>query len=183
LKLNSASASGPVSVSLASNNPAITLPATVVIPTNAARTQFTANVASVSTAQTVILTARMPGSASITYPIQLHPYVSVSGSFAYAGSPLVSTLAPANPSTPMSNKFFGMTIYYLAPNSLYPAPNMTTFPSFPVSTLRFWDSVYWSMSTAKGAGPGELATKLETKKAQKQQTEPSSLCPLPYPSI
>jgi Abnormal spindle-like microcephaly-assoc'd, ASPM-SPD-2-Hydin len=145
LKLNSASASGPVSVSLASNNPAITLPATVVIPTNAARTQFTANVASVSTAQTVILTASMPGSASITYPIQLHPYVSVSGSFAYAGSPLVSTLAPANPSTPISNKFFGMTIYYLAPNSLYPAPNMTTFPSFPVSTLRFWDSVYWSM--------------------------------------
>jgi hypothetical protein len=145
LKLNSASASGPVSVSLSSNNPAITLPATVVIPANAARTQFTANVASVLTAQTVILTASMPGSASITYAILLHPYVSASGSFVYAGSPLVNTLAPANPATPISNKLFGMTVYFLTPNSLYSAPNMTPFPSFPVSTFRFWDVVYWSM--------------------------------------
>jgi hypothetical protein len=76
-------------------------------------------------------------------PVQVA--ASTSGSFAYFGSPLSNTFAPANPSTPISDKLFGMTIYNLAPNSLYSAPNMTPFPSFPVSNFRFWDVVYWSM--------------------------------------
>ncbi len=38
-----------------------------------------------------------------------------------------------------------MTISNLAPNGNYAASGMTPFPSFPVSTLRFWDVVYWQM--------------------------------------
>ena len=75
VKLSSTLASGPISVSLSSSNAAVTLPATVTIPANATATVFTASVASVLTAQAVILTANVPGSASITYTIQLSPYI------------------------------------------------------------------------------------------------------------
>lgn len=70
---------------------------------------------------------------------------TTAGSFAYAGSPILNTLAPANPSAAISSKFFGMTVANLAPNSTYAAPGMTPFPAFPVSTLRLWDVVYWAM--------------------------------------
>jgi hypothetical protein len=76
VKLNSASASGPVSVSLSSSNAAVTLPTTVTIPANATATVFTANVAPVLTAQAVTLTATVLGTASLTYGIQLYPYIS-----------------------------------------------------------------------------------------------------------
>ncbi len=70
---------------------------------------------------------------------------TVAGSFAYADSPIINTLAPANPSAAISSKFFGMTIANLAPNSTHATPGMTPFPVFPVSTLRLWDVVYWAM--------------------------------------
>ena len=70
------------------------------------------------------------------------------GSFAYNGSPIVSTLAQANSSVALSGDFFGMTIVNLTPNSLESQPNMTPFPSFPVSALRFWDVDYWAMIDA-----------------------------------
>jgi hypothetical protein len=74
--------------------------------------------------------------------LALSAFATNPGSF--PGSPLVNTLVPPNPSTPISNDFFGMTILNLAPNGVQPMPNMTPFPSFPVSTLRFWDVAAWS---------------------------------------
>lgn len=56
------------------------------------------------------------------------------GSFSYAGSPLLNTLVPPNPSTPIAGDFFGMTIHHTA----------TQFPPFPVSIFRFWDVAAWS---------------------------------------
>jgi hypothetical protein len=53
--------------------------------------------------------------------------------FSYSESPLVNTLVPPNPSTPISPDFFGMTIHHTA----------TPFPPFPVSIFRFWDVVAW----------------------------------------
>jgi len=56
------------------------------------------------------------------------------GSFSYSGSPLLNTLVPPNPSTPVSADFFGMTIHHTA----------TQFPPFPLSIFRFWDVASWS---------------------------------------
>lgn len=58
-----------------------------------------------------------------------------SGSFTYTGSPLENTLVPPDPVTPISSNFFGMTIHHTS----------TPFPSFPVSTFRFWDVAPWSV--------------------------------------
>ena len=55
------------------------------------------------------------------------------GSFTYGGSQLLTTLIPPNPHTPISSDFFGLTIEH----------TFTPFPSFPVSTLRFWDVDPW----------------------------------------
>jgi len=56
------------------------------------------------------------------------------GAFTYSGSSLLNTLAPPDPSMPISGSFFGMTIHHSA----------TPFPSFPVSSLRFWDVTAWA---------------------------------------
>ena len=101
--------------------------------------------AGTTTVSVGVLNPNADQSAPVTQQLSVQAALSAPGSFAYAGSPLVSTLAPATPSAPISDRFFGMTVYFLTPNSLYPAPNMTPFPSFPVSTFRFWDVVYWSM--------------------------------------
>ena len=74
------------------------------------------------------------------------------GSFDYTGAALVNTLIPTNPWAAISGDFFGQTIVSLAPNSNYSEPNMTPFPSFPVSTLRLFDVSYWAMIQAY---PGE----------------------------
>jgi Abnormal spindle-like microcephaly-assoc'd, ASPM-SPD-2-Hydin len=65
--------------------------------------------------------------------------------FSYAGSTLVSTWIPPDPSAAISPDLFGLTITNLAPNSLQAEPNPTPFPTFPVSTMRFWDVSYWAM--------------------------------------
>ncbi|MGB6689743.1 MAG: choice-of-anchor D domain-containing protein [Terracidiphilus sp.] len=65
--------------------------------------------------------------------------------FSYAGSTLVSTWIPPNPSAAISPDLFGLTITNLAPNSLEAEQYPTPFPTFPVSTLRFWDVAYWAM--------------------------------------
>ncbi len=57
------------------------------------------------------------------------------GSFSYTESPLQDTLTPPNPTIPISSNFFGMTIHHTS----------TPFPSFPVSTFRFWDVAPWSV--------------------------------------
>jgi hypothetical protein len=64
--------------------------------------------------------------------------------FGYAGSPLISTLVPANPTTLVSSAYFGMTIHRLVYNPLSPSLPITPFPSFPFQTLRLWDVVNWT---------------------------------------
>jgi hypothetical protein len=55
--LNAAAGSGGLNVNLSSNNPAVTLPATVTVPANATSVAFLATIASVTTTQPATLTA------------------------------------------------------------------------------------------------------------------------------
>ena len=68
--LNVAAASGGFTVSLASNNSAVTVPATVTVAAGSTTGSFTATVSSVSTAQTVTLTASA-NSVTETFALQL----------------------------------------------------------------------------------------------------------------
>ena len=68
--LNAPAPSGGVTVSLASNNLAATLPATVIVPAGAANASVTVAVSTVSTAQAVTLMATA-GAVSETYVLQL----------------------------------------------------------------------------------------------------------------
>jgi Abnormal spindle-like microcephaly-assoc'd, ASPM-SPD-2-Hydin len=70
VKLSSGSSTGAVTVSLASSNSAVTVPATVTLQANATAAQFTANISSVSTTRSASLTASL-GSSSISVPLQL----------------------------------------------------------------------------------------------------------------
>jgi len=121
------------SVNVASNNTAVTMPASVLVPANTTSAQFTASVSPVSNAQNTTLTVSA-GTITEEFVLTLNGTGLASASFSYAGSPLVSTIMPPNLSTPLSGDFFGMTIHHSA----------TPFPAFPVSTLRFWDVTAWS---------------------------------------
>jgi Abnormal spindle-like microcephaly-assoc'd, ASPM-SPD-2-Hydin len=68
--LNAVAPSGGLAVSLASNNSAVTVPASVTVASGATTASFTATVSSVSTAQTVILTAST-SSVAKTFALQL----------------------------------------------------------------------------------------------------------------
>ena len=76
VKLNAASSINAQSVSLSSNNTAVTVPSTVTLPANATSAQFTATVSSVLTAQAVTLTANIGGVATNT-ALQLNAYVPI----------------------------------------------------------------------------------------------------------
>ena len=65
-----------------------------------------------------------------------------SQSFAYTSSSLANRLTPPQ-STPVSNEFFGMTIFNLAAPGTTVSTS-TPFPSFPISALRLWDVAYWA---------------------------------------
>ena len=69
--LNAAAPSGGFVVNLASNNPAVTLPATVTVAAGSAIASFTATVSPVNSAQTVTLTASSDGTA-VTFALQLN---------------------------------------------------------------------------------------------------------------
>jgi fibronectin type 3 domain-containing protein len=70
ITLNAAAASGGFAVSLASNNSAVTIPASVTVAAGATTGSFTATITAVSTAQTAILTASA-GSVAQTFSLQL----------------------------------------------------------------------------------------------------------------
>jgi hypothetical protein len=72
--LSAAAPSGGFTVSLASNNGAVTVPASVTVAAGATSASFTATVSSVSTAQTATLTASA-GSVAKTFALQLSPGV------------------------------------------------------------------------------------------------------------
>ena len=69
--LAAAAPSGGTPVNLASNDPAVVVPATVTVPGGAIRAVYSAAISSVSTAQTAILTASA-GGVSEEYPLQLN---------------------------------------------------------------------------------------------------------------
>lgn len=91
------------------------------------------------------LTITSNSSTNGTAVVDLTGTGTTSGSFTYGGSPLVNSLIPDNPSTPIPAQFFGMTIHNLASNSPGASASLTPFPSFPVSVMRFWDVAYWAM--------------------------------------
>ncbi len=76
--LNAAAASGGFPVSVASNNSAVTVPATVTVAAGATAVSFSAAVSSVSTVQTVTL-AGNAGGASKTFALQLGATVPTLG--------------------------------------------------------------------------------------------------------
>lgn len=75
LTLTAAAQSGGLTVSLASSNAAVALPATVTVPAGSTSSGFTASVAAVSTAQTATLTATA-GSVTENLALQLSPGTS-----------------------------------------------------------------------------------------------------------
>ena len=70
MTLNVAAASGGFTVSLSSNNSAVTVPASINIPAGQTSAGFTATVSSVSTTQSVTLTASAGGGTK-TFTLQL----------------------------------------------------------------------------------------------------------------
>ncbi len=96
--LNTAAASGGLTVSLASNNSAVGVPATVTVAAGATSASFTANISSVSTTQTATLTASV-GGISESFALQLDaavvamPALSVSTTSLDFGSVGVNTTA------------------------------------------------------------------------------------------
>ena len=68
--LTTAAGSGGLTVSLASSNSAVTVPANVTVPAGSASAGFTATVTAVSTAQTATLTA-VAGGVTVTYALGL----------------------------------------------------------------------------------------------------------------
>ncbi len=80
---------GGFTVSLASNNAAVTVPATVTVAAGATSASFTATVSSVSTAQTVTLTASA-NSVAKTFALQLGAGIPTLSVNAQPASPLAA---------------------------------------------------------------------------------------------
>lgn len=71
--------------------------------------------------------------------------------FVYSGSSLKTSVIPPASSAPIADSFFGMTIHNLARSASDTSTKLTPFPTFDVSTFRFWDVAYWQlMEPAKG---------------------------------
>ena len=93
--LNSAAQSGGFAVSVASNESAVTVPASLTVPAGATTASFTATVSSVSTAETVTLTASA-NSAAKTFALQLGtgtPTLSIDATSIAFGSVNLNTAA------------------------------------------------------------------------------------------
>jgi hypothetical protein len=95
VSLNAAAPTGGFIVSLASNNSAVTVPATVTVAAGATSASFTATVSAVSTAQTVTLTASA-NSVAKTFALQLGagvPTLSINATSLAFGNVNVNTAA------------------------------------------------------------------------------------------
>jgi Abnormal spindle-like microcephaly-assoc'd, ASPM-SPD-2-Hydin len=101
--LNVAAAAGGFSVSVASNNSAVTVPATVTVAPGAATGSFTATIAATTTAETVTLTASA-GGVTQTFGIQLGtgvPTLSINATSISFGDVIVGS--PATQSVTLSS--------------------------------------------------------------------------------
>ena len=93
--LNAAAVAGGLAIGLASNNSAVSVPATVTVPAGASTAGFTATVSSVSSAQTVTLTASA-GGVSATFGLSLGacaPVLTINASAVSFGDVNVGTTA------------------------------------------------------------------------------------------
>jgi phospholipase C len=97
VSLNAVAGSRGLSVSLFSNNAAVTLPATVTVPANTASITFSATVASAATAQTATLTATS-GTVSEIFALELNAYTPTlklsTGSLAFGSVPVNTAATP-----------------------------------------------------------------------------------------
>ncbi len=93
--LTAAAGAGGLAVSLASNNAAVTVPASVIVPAGSTNVAFTATVAAVTSAETATLTASAGGGTE-TFALQLSavaPTLSLSASSLSFGDVVVNTPA------------------------------------------------------------------------------------------
>jgi Abnormal spindle-like microcephaly-assoc'd, ASPM-SPD-2-Hydin len=125
--LNAAAGSGGLNVSLSSSNPAVTVPATVVVAANATSVGFPATVSSVSTAQSVTLTATANG-ISKTFALQLNastPSLGISATSISFGNVYVGQ-SPTLPVVLTSTGTAPVTISGISiAGSLFTAPGVT----------------------------------------------------------
>ena len=136
-------------IAVTPDNLAVTAPATVTVAASSTSAAFSLQAAAVVTSQPVVLTATL-GTQSASFAMQVTPpVIQASGDgqksdFGYSASPMLKSMqAPS--ALPIPKEWLGMTVANLAPNSLYPQPNMTPFPALPVATFRFWDVAHWAM--------------------------------------
>jgi hypothetical protein len=95
VSLNAAAPDGGVTVALSSNNGAVSVPASVVVPAGASSASFAAAVAAVSTAQTASITGTASGSAK-SFGLQLNvaaPALTVSSTSVPFGAVVVGQTA------------------------------------------------------------------------------------------
>jgi hypothetical protein len=76
--LNASALTGGFALNLQSNNAAVTLPASLIVPAGASSASFSASVSSVSTAQTAVISASA-GALTRTFSIQLNTSVAILG--------------------------------------------------------------------------------------------------------
>ena len=70
---------------------------------------------------------------------------------AFSGSTVASIYTPPNPTTAITDDFFGMTIYNIAPWNAGQVGGVVSFPPYKLATLRLWDVAYWAqLEPAKG---------------------------------
>jgi len=154
--LSGPAGSGGLSVSLASSNAAVVVPATVVVPANASSAGFTATVSSVSTGQAVTLTASA-GGVSKSFALQLNaavPTLTVSPASLAFGNVTVNT-ASTLPVTLTSTGTAPVTINSAGLSGTGFTVSGATFPV----TLNPTQSVTLSVQfdpTAAGAVTGQL---------------------------
>ena len=168
VKLSSAATTGGMVVGLASNNAAVTLPATVMVPAGATSAGFTATAASVVTTQMATLTASASGVSEI-YTVQLNPAVSaqvepvltglVCGNASFTGAGTDSCTVNLNTAAPSE----GMTINLSSDNSAVLVPTNITVPSGATSagftaTVASVSTAQTATLTASAGGVSEIYT-------------------------
>ena len=154
--LSAAAGSGGLTVALASNNAAVTVPAMVVVPANASSAGFTATVSSVTTAQAVTLTASA-GGVSKSFALQLNaavPTLTISPGSLTFGNVTVNT-ASTLPVTLTSTGTAPVTVNSAALSGTGFTMSGATFPVTLNPTQSLTLNVQFDPATA-GAVTGQL---------------------------
>ena len=132
--LSSAAPTGGFSVALTSQNAAVTVPSTLLVPAGASTANYTATVASVTANQTVNLTAASGGvtktfALSLVAPSQW----SISGNTSALGSGATVTLSGAKSATTVADSSGNFTLTGLANGSYTITPGKAGYTFNPAS--------------------------------------------------